>query len=317
MNSLDIIIVNWNAGKQLKDCLLSIIESKHQVIDLQRVIVVDNASCDNSLEGLEKLDLPLKIIRNDTNRGFAAACNQGAKGSSADYLLFLNPDTRLFADSLEKSIEYMGKAENQTVGILGIQLVDESGKVARTCARFPSLKNFLAKIFGLDRVLPTYFKPHLMSDWDHGSTKIVDHVIGAFLFVRRKLFEKLSGFDERFFVYLEDLDFSIRALHEGYTSVYLASAQAFHKGGGTSEQIKAKRLFYSLRSRILYAYKNFKKPSAVILTLATLFIEPFSRMLFGFIRLSLTEVIETIKAYYMLFMDILNINNIVKEGNHS
>lgn len=315
MNSLDIIIVNWNAGKQLKDCLLSVIESKIDFFDLLRVIVVDNASCDNSLEGLRKLNLPLKIIKNDVNRGFAAACNQGAKGSTADYLLFLNPDTRLFIDSLEKSIEYMGKAENQAVGILGIQLLDESGQVARTCARFPSIKHFLVKIFGLDRLFSVFFRSHFMFEWDHGSTREVDHVIGAFFLVRRYLFEKVSGFDERFFVYLEDMDFSLRTSREGYKSVFLASVQAFHKGGGTSEQVKAKRLFYSLRSRILYAYKNFNKSSAVLLTLSTLLIEPVSRILFGTIRLSLIEVLETIKAYRMLYCDLFNIFKITRESN--
>jgi GT2 family glycosyltransferase len=101
----------------------------------------------------------------------------------------------------------------------------------------------------------------------------VDHVIGAFFCVRRELFEDLGGFDERFFVYLEDLDFSLRARKTGRTAYYLADAAAFHKGGGTSEQVKAHRLFYSLRSRLLYAFKHFKRYQAWIISAVTMLLE--------------------------------------------
>jgi len=110
LKKLDIVIVNWNSGEQLKSCLESIVKTDKTGFELNKVVVVDNASSDNSLFGLEEIDLPLKIIRNSTNRGFAAACNQGAKESDADYLLFLNPDTVLFKDSLSKPIAFMEKS---------------------------------------------------------------------------------------------------------------------------------------------------------------------------------------------------------------
>src|SRR5438094_1323064 len=95
-DTLDIIIVNWNAGKPFRDCLLSIKNAKKSGFNLTRVVVVDNGSTDGSLDAIHTAGLPLTVIRNPENRGFAAACNQGAKESKADYLLFLNPDTRLF-----------------------------------------------------------------------------------------------------------------------------------------------------------------------------------------------------------------------------
>ena len=92
--SRSIIIVNWNAGQQLSDCISSICCVMKSSFTLAEVVVVDNGSTDDSLVGIEQLGVSVCAIRNNENRGFAAACNQGAPKASADYLLFLNPDTR-------------------------------------------------------------------------------------------------------------------------------------------------------------------------------------------------------------------------------
>jgi len=144
-----------------------------------------------------------------------------------------------------------------------------------------------------------------MYEWDHTNTREVNHVTGAFLLVRKKLFEILGGFDERFFVYLEDLDFSLRAYKAGWKTIYLADAHAFHKGGGTSEQVKPKRLFYSLRSRIRYGYKHFNFFSATLLLLGTLFIEPLSRLSLAVSRMSTTEVKNVFKGFAMLWQSMI------------
>ncbi len=298
---LDIIIVNWNTGHRLRDCLESIAAANRQGFDLRRVVVVDNASTDGSVEGLDDLPLPLTIIKNSTNRGFAAACNQGATGSEADYLLFLNPDTILFENSLSIPIDFMEQPENQQAGICGIQLVDEEGIVARTCARFPLLRMFFVKMLGLDKLAPSIFQSHFLLKWDHADTRQVDHVMGAFFFIRRSIFEKLGGFDERFFVYLEDVDLSFRVRQAGWYTCYLAEAQAYHEGGGTSQQVKALRLFYSLRSRILYGYKHFSWWSATALMLGTLLLEPFARLVLAALNRSRIQAEETLKGYAMLW----------------
>jgi len=307
MTMIDIIIVNWNAEKQLYNCLKSISGLNKDGFKLNRVVVVDNASTDNSINGLEDLVLPLEIIRNSKNIGFAAACNKGAKNSKVDYLLFLNPDTKLFNDSLTKPLIYMEKLENKRVGICGIQLVDEKRNVQHTCARFPTLGQFVSKIFGLYYLFPKVFLNHFMIEWDHKSDSIVDQVIGAFFLVRKELFDKLNGFDERFFVYFEEVDFSLRAYKAGWKSAFLSGSKAYHKGGGTSDQVKAKRLFYSLRSRILYGYKQFKCLTATILMLLTLFVEPWTRLIWNIIKGSNTELIETFKAYFLLWKNMPNL----------
>jgi len=189
------------------------------------------------------------------------------------------------------------------VGVVGIQLVEETGEIARSCSRFPTLGVFVAQATGLNRLPPFSAMSTHMSEWAHDSTRDVDHVIGAFYLMRRGLFETLGGFDERFFVYLEDLDLSLRVRQAGYRSVYIADVQAFHAGGGTSRQIKAHRLFYSLRSRLLYGFKHFSPVQAWALVFLTMCLEPLTRTVFSLLSDGWSGVRNTWRAYAMLFGD--------------
>ena len=292
----DVIVVNWNAGTQLRECIDSVI--KHGQSLVGQIIVVDNKSTDDSESAIENVP-NVHLIRSDANLGFGTACNLGVAGCNSEYLLFLNPDARVFPDSLAKAIDFMHNAENAKVGICGVQLVDENQHIARSCARFPSAAGFIAHAMGIDRIIPAL--GHFMSEWDHVTTRQVDHVIGAFFLVRRCVFEALQGFDQRFFVYLEDLDFSFRAMQLGWSCTYLADVQAFHAGGGTTRQVKAIRLFYSLRSRIIYSFKHFNPFGATVVLLVTLFAEPLSRSALAVCCCSWTSLKETWAAYAMLF----------------
>jgi GT2 family glycosyltransferase len=268
------------------------------------VIVVDNASTDTSLEELGKYPFRFRVIRNSENLGFGVACNQGALASNADYLLFLNPDTLLTEHTIIDSIKFMEDVAHANIGILGIQLVGDDDTISRTCTHFPSPVMFLAKTLGLDKVSPILFPSYNMTEWDHKTSREVDHVIGAFYFVRRSLFESLNGFDKRFFVYLEDLDFSLRAHKLGWKSFYLADTKAYHKGGGVSEQVMAKRLFYSRRSRIQYICKHFRKNTDLIIILSILILEPFMRILLACLKFSGSQITETISGYRMLWSEL-------------
>ena len=293
---IDIITVNWNAGPQLRACIDSI--TRHGGGLVRRTVVVDNGSVDGSESSIAGLS-DVTLIRTGANFGFGKACNLGAQNADSEYLLFLNPDAALHADTLPKALSYMQDPVNAKVGICGVQLLDEAGHIARSCTRFPSALGFVTHAVGLDRIFPRL--GHFMAEWDHAQTREVDHVIGAFFLVRRALFDSLGGFDERFFVYLEDLDFSCRARQAGWRSVYLADAQAFHAGGGTSNQVKARRLFYSLRSRLLYAFKHFSWLGAVGVLLATILVEPWSRSALAVLRLSWSGLKETWAAYGLLW----------------
>lgn len=303
--TLDIIIVNWNARWLLYECLESIEKAERVEFELERVVVVDNASTDGSLSGLEKIDLPLHIIRNSVNRGFAVACNQGAKASRADYLLFLNPDTRLSRDTLVKTVSFMEEPRNQLIGILGVKHIDERGNANVSCARFPTLRVLFGKITGLSKLIPTTFQPHLIPTSELSHSMEVDQVIGAFFLVRKRLFDELKGFDERYFVYFEEVDFSLEAKRRGYTSYYLSDVKVYHKSGGCSEKMKGTRLFYSLRSRLNFAHKHYKPVEYFALLSLTLSVEFMLRLAVALKSLSFSHLSEILKAYKMLLRFLL------------
>lgn len=296
MACVDIVIVNWNAGQQLRECVDSVVQHGDSLVS--KIVVIDNGSTDGSdrtVDGLPNVTL----IRAGENLGFGKACNVGAGLASGEFILFLNPDARVFPGTLAAALNFMQQRENAAAGICGVQLVDENGHVVRTCARFPSVHGFVSHAAGIDRIIPTF--GHFMHEWNHATTRQVDQVMGAFFLVRRSVFEALGGFDERFFVYFEEVDFSYRAKQRGWPSIYFADVQAFHAGGGTSRQVKGKRLFYSLRSRLLYAFKHFSPLAITVVLLATLLVEPVSRSVLAIGRYSGTSLKETWSAYGMLF----------------
>jgi len=303
--TLDIIIVNWNSGDYLLECISSIKHAYHPSYILYTIIVVDNASEDGSLIKIENLDLPVKIIRNSENAGFSRACNIGAKGSMADYLLFLNPDTRLYENSLYVPIDYMQKPENDDIGIIGVKLIDEKNEVSRRCARFPNAFRFVYISVGLDKMFPKLFPGHFMDEWNHRDNRIVDQVMGSFYLIRKSLFEKLNGYDENFFVYFEDLDLAYRANKLGYKSYYLAEAAIYHKGGGTTEKVKAVRLFYVLRSRLVYCKKHYSKLTYYIILIFTIFVEPFTRVVDAMLKGSPGDTGGIIAGYKKLVNSII------------
>jgi len=293
---IDIVIVNWNAGFLIKECIDSIIKFKSSSVS--KIIVVDNNSTDGSENFLDNY-ADVTLIRAGENLGFGKACNLGASLCQAEFILFLNPDTQLRSCTLSKVLRYMHEEENAKVGICGVQLFDERDQVARSCSRAPSAGALLAHAIGMTKIFPSF--GDAMREWDHSCTRIVDQVIGAFFLVRRNLFLSLDGFDERFFVYFEEVDFSVRAKNMGWYSVYFSDAEAFHLGGGTSYQVKAKRTFYSMRSRIQYAFKHFSVPSVLIVLFVTLCIEPISRSVFALSKGSIVSFKENLRAYNMLY----------------
>ncbi len=297
---VDIVIVNWNSAIQLQNCIRSI--RLHHGDHLGKCIVVDNGSNDGSLDFLRTAS-DVEIIELNKNCGFGKATNRGVSRGTSPLILLLNPDACLLENALPEAVSFLDKDENAKVGIVGIQLLDDAGEVQRTCAKFPTFFSMLAKSLGLTMAIRSL--DYHMSTWDHRTTRQVDHVIGAFYLVRRNLFEALEGFDERFFVYLEDLDLSLRARKMGHDTVFLANAQAYHKGGGVSEQVLAHRLFYSLRSRLQYVFKNFGIVSAITIAATTLLVEPILRGVALLLSRRPRELADLARAYIMLWSWVL------------
>lgn len=296
--ALQIIIVNWNAGDHLRRCVDSVFASRLDGLVLDRLAVVDNASSDGSADHLTGTGPPLEIIRNCRNLGFATACNLGAAAATADYLLFLNPDTLLDETTLADAVSFMD--DNPDIGISGIRLRDRHGVTQRSCARFPKPAAMIAQSLGLDRLLPKHFPSHFLVDWDHQDSRDVPQVIGAFLLIRRSLFVKLGGFDERFFLYYEDVDLCYRAALAGSRVFHNAATSAVHVGGGTTTAIKARRQYLGARSRIQYAAKHYGLAQAILVAASAVVLEPLARLARGAARGAPGEMQDTLDGALML-----------------
>lgn len=294
----DIIIINWNSGNFLNNCINSINENQNKKL-ISKIYVVDNASTDNSLTGIDS-SYDIQIIKNRKNLGFAAACNQGIDASNSKYILFLNPDTELHENTLIDSTIFM---ENHSdIDVLGIRHTDMGGITKKSCSRFPTLKNYFYDIIGLSKIFPSLFKPAtIMSDWDHEDSRFVDQVMGAFMITRRSSIDTFGKFDEQFFVYYEDLDFAHRIWAGGGKVFFLYDIEVYHHGEGTTSKFHSLRLFYSLRSRLLYSSKYFSRTHYASVFFLTVLVEPITRVIFQAIKLNFDEIISILKGYKMLY----------------
>jgi len=188
-----IVIVNWNAGESLAACIASVVAEAPG-----EIVVVDNASSDDSLAAVRARHPTLRVLENGTNVGFAAAATQGATAARGDVLVFLNPDARLLPGALATLVDAL--VATPGAGIAGGGLVDERGRWEPAHARFDPVAHLvfdttLGRLRARQRRAPV----------------IVDWVYGTFMAVRAEVFRQLGGFDARYFVYGEDMDLCHRA----------------------------------------------------------------------------------------------------------
>lgn len=291
---IDIVYVNWNSGSDLQNSCNSLINLNSDLI--RNIIVVDNCSSDFSADFI-KANKNIKLIESPQNIGFARGCNLGAKYSTSDFILFLNPDTLVTNDIFSSCLEVFSSEKN--IGIVGVKILDNNNVIAKCCSRFPTFTHFLFQCFALDKVFPILGSR--MADWNHNDSRIVDQVIGAFFLMPRSLFFDLNGFDENFFMYYEEVDLSYRARKFGYSSYYLSSVFIKHEGGGASKKVKSNRLFYSLRSRLQYSRKHFSLIKYFATIFITLFIEPLTRLTHSIIFFNFNDFKEILSAFAKLY----------------
>ena len=223
---LSIILVNYNSRMAITSCLSAIFRS-HPSLDYE-VLVVDNASTDNSRQLLAEGFPRLRLIENRENVGFSRAVNQGVRRSRGRYLLLLNPDMTVLPGSIDKMIGFMeGHPE---VGLLLPKLLNQDGTLQFSCRTFydfPTLffrKTPLGKIFPNHRII----RRHLMMDWDHEKPREVDWGLGACMLLRRAVVSGGDLLDERFFLYFEDVDLCFRLKNEGWKVLYYPEALMIH-----------------------------------------------------------------------------------------
>ncbi len=226
--STSIIIVTYNVAGFIAFCIDSILKSELQ--GKYEIIIVDNNSSDHSVQFIQENYPDLRIIQNDTNLGFSKACNQGADIATGSVLLFLNPDC--IVD--ESAISLLSrKAWEKGIGLVGPQLIDGSGHTLPESAReLPTTLSGINKIFKLpfhDRF--PYYK-YISGESDIGSPVLC----GACIAVKQSNFLELERFDERFFMYGEDVDLSVRSLNAGLTNICLPKARVVHFKGESTDK---------------------------------------------------------------------------------
>ena len=190
---------------------------------------------------------------------------------------------------------------------MGVLHRDERGVIKASCSRKPIAIRIIWDVFGLSKILPKIFKPAtVMSDFDHKTSRFVDQVMGAYMFMEKKVVDEITGFDERFFVYYEDADFALRASQKGYRSYYNSDIHIVHHGRGTTAKISDVSLFYNLRSRAQFVLKHEGVLCSFVVMFFTITIEPFTRILHNLL-VNPKENKNTVKAFKLLYKSIFKI----------
>jgi GT2 family glycosyltransferase len=238
---LSIIIVNWNTRDALSACLRSLIA--HATTDPE-IIVVDNASTDGSRDML-RVEFPhVQLMANPLNRGFARACNQGMRAARGTLLLLLNSDTYVEDDVIERAARYM--LEHPHVSMAGCQLRFPDGRLQHTAARALGIGRSLFEDLWLYKFVPGQVRDRILlgGHWDGSAEREVDWLAGAFMMLRRAVFEESGGFDEDFFMYGEDSEWCLRLKAMGHRIFYVPLGVVYHIGSVSTD------LRFSARGRL-------------------------------------------------------------------
>lgn len=269
---LAIVIVNYNVSHLLKRCLQSVFKSEHSL--KVAVCVVDNHSSDNSVDMVRHSYPQVQLIVNDTNYGYPAANNQGMRlldveqpvlANRPRYVLLLNPDTEIQADSLANMVDYMD--QNPSIGILGPRLIMPDGNLDVACRRsFPTPEVSFYHYSGLSRLFPKSkrFGRYNMTFLDENQIAEVDSVVGACMMVRRSAIDQAGLMDDRFWMYGEDLDWAKRIKDLGWKVVYYPVVTVLHVKRASSRQNRRAQIeFY--RAMLIFYYKHYYKQTPFFL----------------------------------------------------
>jgi hypothetical protein len=249
-----VITVTYNSGALIRRCLDTLWP---QLRAGDEVFLVDNASTDGSLNGLEAAYPGLRVIRNADNRGYAAANNQALRLAQGDYALLLNPDVVLAPDALATATAYLDA--HPDVGILGPKILLPTGRLDPPARRtFKTPATYFYKLTGLSWLFPNNprFGRYYLSYLDEDLLTDVDAVVGAFMLMRRATIARIGLLDERFFMYCEDEDWCWRAKQDGWRVIYNPVVIAHHDKGSSTRLRPFAMIYHWHRSILLYHRKN-------------------------------------------------------------
>ena len=245
---VSIIIVNYNTKQLVADCLATVFEKTKDVA--YEVIVVDNASTDGSEEYITKRFPNIKWINSGENLGFGRANNLGAKYASGKYLFLLNSDTLLLNNAIRIFFDYAESHQHEKIGTLGSWLLDKDEKPNNSFGFFPCAKNEICYLLG---------KYQLPSLKDIIEEKEVDYITGADLFIEKRFFEGLDGFDKNIFMYYEETDLQYRLARRGLSRKIIPGPRIIHLEGGSFENkgLSLNRFLMAQTSYNYYLYKHY------------------------------------------------------------
>jgi len=263
--TISISIVSYNSLSFLKECLNSILENPPGL--RYEIIVTDNASSDGTAEFLRKNYPEVTLILNSRNIGFAAANNKAIRKSHSKYVLLINSDCKVYRNSLDNLIEFMER--NPEAGIAGPKIINSDGTVQLSCRKFPSIFNAAVHTI-LGDVFPQnpFSKRYKLADIPRDKPFKVDWVSGSCMIIRRKALEDTGLLDEKYFMYVEDLDICYRMWQKDWMVYYYPQAEIMHYiagSGGSSGLSKIKSSFRMQKSVFYFFWKNYKKTWKIIL----------------------------------------------------
>lgn len=255
---LSIIIVTYNSARHLRPCLESV--ERHLGGIEYEVCVVDNASDDDTGAIAARQGGRTRLIANGRNLGFSAAVNVGLAHTSGRYVMWLNPDTEFVGGDFGALLSYMDAERG--VGVLGPQILNADGSVQLSCRSFPSYSTAIFNRYSLlTRLFPAnrYSRRYLHTDWDHQAVREVDWVSGACLLHPRALIDDIGPLDERFFMYMEDIDFCLRASRAGWKVHYHPAARVLHHIAGSSRLVPFSMIVELHKSIWHYYAKHYRR----------------------------------------------------------
>jgi GT2 family glycosyltransferase len=257
---ISIVVVNWNTGPLLERCVAALVGGPR----VFEVVLVDNASEDFSLDFVPRLRFPLTLLRNATNVGFAAGCNQGWRSSRGEHVLFLNPDTESRAGAVERLERVL--VEDEAVWAAGGRLVgpDAAVQAGFNVRALPTVASVAAEMLLLDELWPgnPWTRRYRMSDWDLASRRDVEQPAAACLMVRRSVLTELGGFDESFQpAWFEDVDLCRRIRDAGGRIVFEPAAEFLHHGGASLKHLARERFLRYYHGNQLRYFRKHQGPA--------------------------------------------------------
>ncbi len=258
---LSVVIVNYNVKYFLEQCLYSVLKAG-QDIEME-VFVVDNNSVDGSVSMLKEKFPSVKIIENTDNKGFSKANNQAIRQCCGEYVLLLNPDTVVEEDTFSKIVTFMDA--HPDAGGLGVKMLDGKGRFLPESKRgLPTPPVAFYKIFGLAKLFPKskIFGKYHLGFLDKDKIHEVEILSGAFMLVRKSVFEKTGLLDENFFMYGEDIDMSYRIVQAGFKNYYFPETRIIHYKGESTKKSSVNYVIVFYNAMIIFARKHFSRKNA-------------------------------------------------------